>query len=136
MRLVDCPGLVMPNLVPMEMQVLSGILPISRVAAIPACVHYICQYLPLEQIFHLTHPSLAEAPVEDKRTWREGMRPHDADADARRVPRWTTMDILVAYAEQKGWVTAQAGRPDIGRAGNASEWLIFDLNSRLMMCRV
>ncbi|KAF7971395.1 hypothetical protein HWV62_21232 [Athelia sp. TMB] len=116
-RLVDCPGLVMPNLVPMEMQVLSGILPISRVSAISACIYYICQHLPLEQIFKLEHPSLAEPPVEDKRTWRDGKRP--ASVTVMKVPKWTAMDVLMAYAEQKGWVTAQAGRPDVGRAGNA-----------------
>ncbi|KAF7966429.1 hypothetical protein HWV62_38412 [Athelia sp. TMB] len=116
-RLVDCPGLVMPNLVPMEMQVLSGILPISRVSAISACIYYMCQYLPLEQIFKLTHPSLAAPPVEDKRTWRDGTRP--ASVSAGQAPRWTAMDVLTAYADQKGWVTAKAGRPDVGRAGNA-----------------
>lgn len=31
------------------------------------------------------------------------------------------MDILIAYANVKGWVTAKAGRPDIHRAGNASK---------------
>jgi hypothetical protein len=30
------------------------------------------------------------------------------------------MDILTAFANYKGWVTAKAGRPDIHRAGNAS----------------
>jgi len=29
------------------------------------------------------------------------------------------MDVLTAYANQKRWVTAKAGRPDIGRAGNS-----------------
>jgi hypothetical protein len=29
------------------------------------------------------------------------------------------MDILTAYAERNGWVTAKAGRPDVMRAGNA-----------------
>lgn len=129
----------MPNLVPMEMQVslavqssvsyqrvyiqvLSGILPISRVSAIPACIHYMGQYLPLEQIFKLSHPSLAEEPVEDKRTWRDGTRP---SIETKKAPLWTTMDVLTAYADQKGWVTAQAGRPDVGRAGNASELNFF-----------
>ncbi|KAF9074834.1 P-loop containing nucleoside triphosphate hydrolase protein [Rhodocollybia butyracea] len=115
-RLVDCPGLVMPNYVPMEMQVLSGVLPISRVSAIPACVHYILQLLPLEEIFKLTHPNATEPPVADNRTWREGMK--------RAVDKstfWTAMDVLVAFANKKGWVTAKAGRPDVSRAGNASK---------------
>jgi hypothetical protein len=34
---------------------------------------------------------------------------------------WTAMDVLTAYADKRGWVTAKAGRPDVGRAGNASE---------------
>lgn len=33
---------------------------------------------------------------------------------------WTAMDVLTAYADAKGWVTAKAGRSDIHRAGNAS----------------
>ncbi|KDQ29904.1 hypothetical protein PLEOSDRAFT_167693 [Pleurotus ostreatus PC15] len=31
---------------------------------------------------------------------------------------WTALDILIAYAGSKGWVTAKAGRPDMNRAGN------------------
>ena len=31
------------------------------------------------------------------------------------------MDILTQFAVKKGWVTAQAGRPDINRAGN---WIL------------
>jgi hypothetical protein len=31
------------------------------------------------------------------------------------------MDVLTAYADKKGWVTAKAGRPDVGRAGNSSK---------------
>lgn len=34
---------------------------------------------------------------------------------------WTGMDILTAYANYKGYTTAKAGRPDVNRAGNASE---------------
>lgn len=29
------------------------------------------------------------------------------------------MDVMVAYANLRGWQTAKAGRPDIHRAGNA-----------------
>jgi ribosome biogenesis GTPase A len=35
---------------------------------------------------------------------------------------WTATEIMTAYANKKGWVTAKAGRPDIHRAGNASEY--------------
>ncbi|OBZ79348.1 Guanine nucleotide-binding protein-like 1 [Grifola frondosa] len=118
--LIDCPGLVMPNYVPMEMQVLSGILPISRVSAVPLCIHFAAQLLPLEQIYNLVHPSLAAPAVEDRRTWREGMRSREQSAVLKEngLP-WTAMDVLTAYANKKGWVTAKAGRPDVNRAGNA-----------------
>ncbi|KAH9942929.1 P-loop containing nucleoside triphosphate hydrolase protein [Amylocystis lapponica] len=123
-RLVDCPGLVMPNFTPMETQVLSGILPISRVSAVPFCIHHAAQLLPLERIYNLAHPSAAPAappPPTDKRTWRAGMHPHAPPAPATvREPAWTAMDVLVAYAHKKGWLTAMAGRPDVHRAGNAS----------------
>lgn len=120
-RLVDCPGLVMPNFVPMEIQVLSGILPISRVSAIPLCIHHAAQLLPLERVLGLTHPALADAPPPDKRTWRAGMAPrHDSAPDAPGGARtWTAMDVLTAYALKKGWVTARTGWPDVNRAGNA-----------------
>jgi ribosome biogenesis GTPase A len=114
---VDCPGLVLPSLVPMEMQVLAGILPISRVSAIPLCVHFAASLMPLEQILGLAHPTSASNSVEDKRTWRNGIT-----RSTQTKPKWTAMDILVAYAEHKRWVTAKAGRPDVNRAGNASEY--------------
>jgi hypothetical protein len=100
--------------------VLSGILPIARVAAVPACIHYAAQLLPLERILKLTHPTAAEAPSEDKRTWRAG-HPRAAGTTGAVAPEWTAMDVLTAYANAKGWVTAKAGRPDVNRAGNARE---------------
>ncbi|KAF9486315.1 P-loop containing nucleoside triphosphate hydrolase protein [Pholiota conissans] len=115
-RLVDCPGLVMPNFVPMEMQILSGILPISKVSAVPSSIHFVSQKLPLERITNLVHPSTKIEPVEDKRTWREVRKSMN---DVVASPAWTAMDILTAYADAKGWLTAKAGRPDIHRAGNA-----------------
>ncbi|KIK96377.1 hypothetical protein PAXRUDRAFT_10847 [Paxillus rubicundulus Ve08.2h10] len=165
-RLVDCPGLVMPSFVPMDIQVLSGVLPISRISAIPFCVHQIARLLPLERILGLTHPSLSTSPafamsasnttaatiattaepddsrkpscstlksatfrssatatpamsVKDKRTWRPGQRLLMHTKAQSNELKWTANDIMIAYAEKKGWVTAKAGRPDIHRAGNA-----------------
>ena len=102
-------------------QVLSGILPISQIPSISACIHYALCLLPLEQILRLTHPlNYTETPV-DKRTWR-GERPQQPE-EAQARP-WTAMDILTAYADRKGWVTAKAGRPDTNRAGNACTYSI------------
>jgi len=122
----------MPNYVPMEMQVywpltyphspinsakqvLTGVVPISKVSAIPACIHYTAQIFPLEQTYRLNHPTATESQIEDKRTRREGM-----PLPKPKLLRWTAMDILIARANSRGWVTAKAGRPDIYRAGNAS----------------
>ncbi|KAI1789795.1 P-loop containing nucleoside triphosphate hydrolase protein [Ganoderma leucocontextum] len=130
-RLVDCPGLVIPNYVPMEMQVLSGILPISRVSAIPLCIYHAARLIPLEKVLGLAHPSLSAPAPEDRRTWREGMRPAASAGDATGHPGevvWTAMDILTAYATKKGWVTAKAGRPDVNRAGNASTCTISSIS--------
>ncbi|KAJ7631053.1 GTPase [Roridomyces roridus] len=115
-RLVDCPGLVCPNYVPMELQVLSGVLPISRISALPSCVYHAAELLPLEQIYRLSHPAEVDVPEEDKRTWRNGERPA---ASRPKELKWTAMDVLIAYADKKKWVTAKANRPDIHRAGNA-----------------
>ncbi|KAJ7040449.1 hypothetical protein C8F04DRAFT_1083602 [Mycena alexandri] len=113
-RLVDCPGLVMPNFVPMEMQVLCGILPISRVSAIPSCIHHASELLPVEKVYNLAKPTTDA--VVDKRTWRDSER---ASGSQVKEKPWTAMEILTAYADSKGWVTAKAGRPDVHRAGNA-----------------
>ncbi|KAJ7225362.1 P-loop containing nucleoside triphosphate hydrolase protein, partial [Mycena pura] len=113
-RLVDCPGLVMPNFVPLELQVLSGILPISRVSAVPFCIHYAAGLLPLERIYRIPQPD--QMNVVDKRTWRHGEPPGGSETKEKA---WMAMDILVGYADAKGWVTAKGGRPDVHRAGNA-----------------
>ncbi|OJT02739.1 Guanine nucleotide-binding protein-like 1 [Trametes pubescens] len=118
-RLVDCPGLIFPNYVHMETQVLAGILPIARVSAIPLCIHHAAQLLPLEAALGLTHPSVDEPPAEYKRTWRAGMHTHAEEKARLRAQTWTANDILTAYATKKGWVTARVGRPDVKRAGNA-----------------
>ena len=114
---MDCPGLVFPSYTQLELQVLAGILPIAQMPAIPSSVHFALQLLPLEKIFELQHPSKKDMEEADKRTWREGMKKQQPSSDAEL--RWTAMDVLTAFAEKKGWITAKAGRPDVNRAGNA-----------------
>lgn len=99
------------------LQVLSGTLPISKVSAIPACVHHASLFLPLERVFNLVHPSVWTPAAEDKRTWRE---PKGQNESKKPELAWTAMDVVIAYADAKNWVTAKAGRPDVNRAGNAS----------------
>ena len=85
----------------------------------PACIHFAANLLPLERIFALIHPNVASDPTQDKRTWREGMT--GPPSGTTKVQTWTAMDMLVAHANAKGWVTAKAARPDVHRAGNHSE---------------
>ncbi|KAG6897123.1 hypothetical protein C0992_003977 [Termitomyces sp. T32_za158] len=105
-RLVDCPGLVMPNFVPLEMQVLCGILPISRVSAVPSSIFYAAERLPIERVYGLEHPGLSSTPTVDKRTWRDSTRPDLGETKPPRV--WTAMNVLIAYATRNRWVTAKA----------------------------
>ncbi|KAG8884532.1 hypothetical protein FRB97_004045 [Tulasnella sp. 331] len=116
-RLVDCPGLVLPNLVPMELQVLASILPISQMASIPSCISFVAGLLPMEDVFGLTEVKKDDDTVKDKRTWRTDVKRKEPTEAKGRM--WTAMDILTSYANKKGWVTAKAGRPDVNRAGNA-----------------
>lgn len=90
-------------------------------------MHFVLRHIPLERILKLDHPEKAEGVKEDKRTWR-GEKPlresgnNGGDGGGRRE-KWTTMDVLTAYALKNGWVTAKAGRPDVNRAGNTRKSL-------------
>ncbi|CAE6524615.1 unnamed protein product [Rhizoctonia solani] len=119
-RLVDCPGLVLPALVPMELQVLSNVLPIAQIPALPACIRYVGDIMPIEDIFGVDKSMLeVEEVVEDKRTWREGTRPAVKPDPSAEKHKWTALQVMTAYASKRGWMTAKAGRPDSMRAGNA-----------------
>ncbi|KAH7334384.1 hypothetical protein B0J17DRAFT_618315 [Rhizoctonia solani] len=119
-RLVDCPGLVLPALVPMELQVLSDVLPIAQIPALPACIRYVGGIMPIEDVFGLDTSVLeVEKVVEDKRTWREGMRPAVKSDPSTEKPKWTAFHVMTAYAIKRGWMTARTARPDSTRAGDA-----------------
>lgn len=88
--------------------------------------------MPLETIFGLQHPEKRGQGIEDKRTWRMGMEPSSHDT---RGIIWTPMDIMTAYANAKGWVTAKASREDVNRAGNASAFRVWR-NKLLSSCHL
>ncbi|KAF8601025.1 P-loop containing nucleoside triphosphate hydrolase protein [Ceratobasidium sp. AG-I] len=118
-RLVDCPGLVFPALVPMELQVLSNILPIAQIPALPACIRYVGNLMPIESVFGVDQNLLEpEKVVEDKRTWRAGTRP-TTTAERAESQTCTATQIMNAYATKRGWMTARSSWPDAMRAGNA-----------------
>ena len=88
-------------------------------------IYHAALIIPLEKILNLKHPSSSTssgddvAALEDKRTWRSG---HKRTLTKEvKEPAWTAMDVMIAFAEAKGWITALAARPDVKRAGNASE---------------
>lgn len=105
----------------MELQVLSDVLPIAQIPALPACVRYVGDLMPIENIFGVDRSMLEpEEVVEDKRTWRAGMRPTIATPQRAERKAWTAMEIMNAYATKRGWQTARTGWPDAMRAGDAS----------------
>ncbi|TKA50181.1 hypothetical protein B0A53_06412 [Rhodotorula sp. CCFEE 5036] len=123
LRLCDCPGLVCPSSAGYERQVLGGVLPIQNVESV---LHFVGQRMPLEKPLRLRHED--EARVErqlDAEAEEDEFSldtPEERAAQRRTrveqlVARWTTDELLSAYAEQQGFVTAKVGRPDIYRAG-------------------
>ncbi|GAA5986537.1 hypothetical protein JCM10908_003790 [Rhodotorula pacifica] len=123
LRLCDCPGLVCPSSAGYERQVLGGVLPIQNVESV---LHFVGQRLPLEKVLRLRHDDevRVERQLEEEEE-KEGEfsldTPEERAAQRRKrleqVARWTTDELLAAYAEQQGFVTAKVGRPDIYRAG-------------------
>ncbi|GHJ88881.1 hypothetical protein NliqN6_5283 [Naganishia liquefaciens] len=134
-RIVDCPGLVLPSLTGVEMQVQAGILPISQVSSVASCIHHIARLLPLETALNLPPPArwqeerARQQAIQSRITTRR--RDDEQDMEGTHVAyrkeddslhslhgQWTAGDILQGWAEYRGYVTAKAGRPDTNRAGN------------------
>ncbi|WVR08573.1 hypothetical protein IAU60_005628 [Kwoniella sp. DSM 27419] len=122
-RVVDCPGLVCPSLVGLEIQALAATIPISQIASMPSCISFAANHLPLETIFNVPY-SVTDTdtdPYAGKRTYRD-----PALAEAERLKReeeakrekWTAGKIMEGRAIDRGYMTAQGGRPDTNRAAN------------------
>lgn len=103
-RLCDCPGLVFPALLPKPLQILSGMYKIAQVPDPYTSVNYLAERVPLEKILDLK-------PL-----------PEDDDDDRKKSSKqdyeWTTWNICEAFAIDRGFLTARAGRPDAYRAAN------------------
>ncbi|KAI8097762.1 uncharacterized protein BX664DRAFT_327193 [Halteromyces radiatus] len=96
-RLCDSPGLVFPSLLPRSLQILCGMYPISQVQEPYSVIQYLAERIPLEKVLSLTPPDLENA----------------------RMTQWTAWMICESYADQRGFYTAKAARPDVYRAANA-----------------
>ena len=91
--LCDCPGLVFPSLVPKQVQILSGMYPISQLREPYTTVGYLmARYPTLIDILKLKHP------LEES--------------------EWSPLDLCEAWALKRGFYTAKAARPDLYRAAN------------------
>ncbi|BGP15316.1 hypothetical protein JCM10213_002625 [Rhodosporidiobolus nylandii] len=114
LRLCDCPGLVCPSAAGFERQVLGGLLPIQNVEPV---LRFVGERVPLERVLRLRHPDGEEEEGEEDEL---GLGEFEEPGSKRRKVRtWTTDEILAAYADQQGFITAKVGRPDIYRAGSA-----------------
>ncbi|WWC92251.1 uncharacterized protein L201_007205 [Kwoniella dendrophila CBS 6074] len=130
-RFVDCPGLVCPSLVGLEIQALAATIPISQIASLPACITFCAQHLPLEKIFRIPY-TVADGdidPYAGKRTYRD---PKLAEAEKLRreeeekKEKWTPGKIMEGRAHDRGYLSAKSGRPDINRAANGIMRLLAD----------
>ncbi|KAI8646153.1 hypothetical protein BD408DRAFT_440384 [Parasitella parasitica] len=96
-RLCDSPGLVFPALIPRALQILSGMYPIAQVQEPYSAVRYLAEHIPLEKILAVTPPG---------------------DWENANEYQWTAWSICEEFAEQRGFHTAKAARPDVYRAAN------------------
>lgn len=88
-RLCDCPGLVFPSNVPRKLQVLIGSYPISQLREPFASIRYLAERIDLIKTLSIKVDGL-----------------------------WSAMEICDAWALNRGFLTAKAGRPDTNRAAN------------------
>ncbi|XP_046845261.1 guanine nucleotide-binding protein-like 1 isoform X2 [Xenia sp. Carnegie-2017] len=116
-RLCDSPGLVFPSLVDRRLQILSGTYPIAQVREPYSVVGYMAACIPLENTLNLVHPKIAQ--LED-------------DESIPKDIEWSAWDICDAWAEQRGFRTAKAGRPDTYRAANSL--LRLATQGKIVMC--
>lgn len=99
-KLVDCPGLVFPSLIPKAMQVLMGCFPIAQLREPYSAIQYMAQRIDIPKILKLSH--------------------QDPDPDLRdgAEQQWSAYDVCEAWAIKRGFRTAKAARPDVYRAAN------------------
>lgn len=101
--LCDCPGLVFPSLVPKQVQILSGMYPISQLREPYTTVGYLmARYPALIEILRLKNPS--ESPCKE--------------GEDKKEVEWSPFDLCEAWALKRGFYTAKAARPDLYRAAN------------------
>ncbi|KAA0703185.1 Guanine nucleotide-binding protein-like 1 GTP-binding protein HSR1 [Triplophysa tibetana] len=114
-KLCDCPGLVFPSQVDKQLQILSGIYPVSQLQEPYSTVGYLCERINCLSLLKLTHPDPSPKTL------------HNPD-----IQEWTAWDICEAWAQRRGYKTAKAARNDVYRAANSLLRLAND--GRLCLC--
>ncbi|KAI7806343.1 guanine nucleotide-binding protein-like 1 [Triplophysa rosa] len=112
-KLCDCPGLIFPSQVDKQLQILSGIYPVSQLQEPYSTVGYLCERINCLSVLKLTHPDPSPQ--------------HNPDTQD-----WTAWDICEAWAQRRGYKTAKAARNDVYRAANSLLRLAND--GRLCLC--
>lgn len=119
LRLCDCPGLVCPSSAGYERQVLGGVLPIQNVESV---LHFVGQRMPLEKALRLRHEDEVrverqlDAEAEEDEFSLDSPEERAAQRRTRleQAARWTTDELLSAYAEQQGeFLAALASHPSL-----------------------
>lgn len=118
-RLCDCPGLVFPSVVGKQLQILSGMYPISQVQEPYTSVGYLAARVPLVDLLQLVHP--------ENRADSDG----EGGVGEENHP-WSAWDVCDAWAHKRSFLTAKAGRPDVYRAANSLLRLAVD--GKIVMC--
>ncbi|PXF40095.1 Guanine nucleotide-binding protein-like 1 [Gracilariopsis chorda] len=119
-RLCDCPGLVFAGRAARELQILSGMFPISQVREPYSSVKYLAERVPLVDILGLEVivPKL-EQYVQEEEYVSNG---------------WTAWKMCEAWAMKRGFRTAKAARLDVFRAANSI--LRLALDGRIVLATV
>ncbi|KAG0042338.1 Guanine nucleotide-binding-like protein 1, partial [Gryganskiella cystojenkinii] len=116
-RLCDSPGLVFPSLLPKPLQILSGMYPIAQVQEPYSVIQYLAQRANLTRLLKLEPP-----PTYERGPFRCFVLPVDQDHVSNSILTLRSIalaDRFVAFALQRGFLTAKAGHPDVYRAANA-----------------
>lgn len=96
-RLCDCPGLVFPSLQPKALQVLTGCFPIAQLREPYSAIQFLAERVDIPSILKL--------------------QPPEGAGDSHKP--WSAFDLCEAWALDRGYLTAKAGRPDAYRAANS-----------------
>ncbi|XP_065195423.1 guanine nucleotide-binding protein-like 1 [Sycon ciliatum] len=127
-RLCDSPGLVFPSRVEKQLQILSGMCPISQVHEPYTSVGYLAVRLGCNLLYRLglakkTSETCPTVPPQSDACVDSSTNPpcngHASSSSLRCDGHtWSAWDVCEKWVEERGFRTAKGARPDTYRAGN------------------